>query len=400
MARGVAFQLVEALGVLERQKVAEEVKGLDQPSRATLRKYGVRFGAYHIYLPLLLKPAPRALATQLWALKHESPDAKGVPELLHLAASRTHLDPARQGDAEGALPHRRLSRLPASARCASTSWSGSPTSFARRCPGAKASTGAEAGWRVRRPRLYRHRRDDLADRRVGRRLCLDPALARLSHGPPAETARGARGRDACGMPATRRRLKAAAATAEAAAGEAAAQTAQATVAEGAPPTTEAAAAETTSSAPAPEVVAEAPAIAEPDAAPLPDSELMPMPASRSSQNLRRSRRPRQSASRRRPKRLLSLPPETERPPEQSAATTIRARFCDCSRTCRAGERRSSDIVCRTGGAGDDRSLASGRARRAPSAQARAVRRRRPQAATAEPRPKRCRRPPLPHRGNR
>jgi ATP-dependent RNA helicase SUPV3L1/SUV3 len=87
MARGVAFQLVEALGVLERQKVAEEVKGLDQPARATLRKYGVRFGAYHIYLPVLLKPAPRALATQLWAIKHEGPDAKGVAELLHLAAS-------------------------------------------------------------------------------------------------------------------------------------------------------------------------------------------------------------------------------------------------------------------------------------------------------------------------
>jgi len=87
MARGIAFQLVEALGVLERQKVAEEVKGLDQPARATLRKYGVRFGAYHIYMPALMKPAPRALATQLWALKHESPDAKGIDELLHLAAS-------------------------------------------------------------------------------------------------------------------------------------------------------------------------------------------------------------------------------------------------------------------------------------------------------------------------
>lgn len=87
IARGIAFQVVEALGVLERQKVAEEVKGLDQPARATLRKYGVRFGAYHIYLPALLKPAPRALATQLWALKHEAPDAKGVAELLHLAAS-------------------------------------------------------------------------------------------------------------------------------------------------------------------------------------------------------------------------------------------------------------------------------------------------------------------------
>jgi ATP-dependent RNA helicase SUPV3L1/SUV3 len=87
MARGVAFQLVESLGVLERQKVAEEVKALDQPARAILRKYGVRFGAYHIYLPALLKPAPRALATQLWAVKHESPEAKSVGDLLHLAAS-------------------------------------------------------------------------------------------------------------------------------------------------------------------------------------------------------------------------------------------------------------------------------------------------------------------------
>src|SRR6202023_1491337 len=45
IARGVAFQMVEALGVLDRRRVAEDVKGLDQPARATLRKFGVRFGA-------------------------------------------------------------------------------------------------------------------------------------------------------------------------------------------------------------------------------------------------------------------------------------------------------------------------------------------------------------------
>ena len=38
ISRGIAYQLIEAIGVLERQRVAEEVKGLDQPSRATLRK--------------------------------------------------------------------------------------------------------------------------------------------------------------------------------------------------------------------------------------------------------------------------------------------------------------------------------------------------------------------------
>jgi ATP-dependent RNA helicase SUPV3L1/SUV3 len=87
IARGVAFQLCEALGVLERAKVNEEVKTLEQPMRATLRKYGVRFGAYHIYLPPLLKPAPRVLAVQLFALKHDGPDTKGFDTIERLAAS-------------------------------------------------------------------------------------------------------------------------------------------------------------------------------------------------------------------------------------------------------------------------------------------------------------------------
>ncbi len=87
IARGVAFQLVEALGVLERHKVADEVKGLDQTARGALRKYGVRFGAYHIYLPLLLKPAPRVLALQLWALKHEGAERAHLETLERLAAS-------------------------------------------------------------------------------------------------------------------------------------------------------------------------------------------------------------------------------------------------------------------------------------------------------------------------
>jgi ATP-dependent RNA helicase SUPV3L1/SUV3 len=100
IARGVAFQLVEALGVLERQKVAEDVKGLEQPARASLRKYGVRFGAYHVYIPALLKPGPRALAAQLWALAHDGPQTKGLDDLLHLAGSgRTSIPVNREIDA-------------------------------------------------------------------------------------------------------------------------------------------------------------------------------------------------------------------------------------------------------------------------------------------------------------
>jgi ATP-dependent RNA helicase SUPV3L1/SUV3 len=96
IARGVAFQLAEALGVLERQKVADEVKGLDQPARATLRKYGVRFGAFHIYMPLLLKPAARSLAVRLAALKHAELNIDGLDEVQQLAASGRTSIPARQ----------------------------------------------------------------------------------------------------------------------------------------------------------------------------------------------------------------------------------------------------------------------------------------------------------------
>jgi ATP-dependent RNA helicase SUPV3L1/SUV3 len=87
IARGIAFQLIEALGVLERTKISAEMKDLDQPSRATLRKYGVRFGAYHIYFPALLKPAARSLASLLWALKLDNVDLSALSGAQHLAGS-------------------------------------------------------------------------------------------------------------------------------------------------------------------------------------------------------------------------------------------------------------------------------------------------------------------------
>jgi ATP-dependent RNA helicase SUPV3L1/SUV3 len=87
IARGIAFQLIESLGVLERARIAAEMKDLDQPSRASLRKYGVRFGAYHIYVPPLLKPAARALASLLWAQKQDNVDLSALSGAQHLAGS-------------------------------------------------------------------------------------------------------------------------------------------------------------------------------------------------------------------------------------------------------------------------------------------------------------------------
>jgi ATP-dependent RNA helicase SUPV3L1/SUV3 len=70
LARGIAFRLKEDFGVLRRESVSDEIRLLDQPARAQLRKYGVRFGAFNIYFPVLLKPASTELAIVLWMLKH------------------------------------------------------------------------------------------------------------------------------------------------------------------------------------------------------------------------------------------------------------------------------------------------------------------------------------------
>ena len=68
LARGFAFQLVESLGILPRDGVAEDVKNLDQEARGLLRKHGVRFGQFTVFLPALLKPAPTRLRLVLWSL--------------------------------------------------------------------------------------------------------------------------------------------------------------------------------------------------------------------------------------------------------------------------------------------------------------------------------------------
>ena len=69
IARGIAFRIVETFGVLPRETVLEDVKSLSQEDRAALRAQGVRFGAFHIFTPLLLKPAATELRLLLWALQ-------------------------------------------------------------------------------------------------------------------------------------------------------------------------------------------------------------------------------------------------------------------------------------------------------------------------------------------
>ena len=83
LARGIAFRLSESFGSLRRDAAAEEIRSLDQTARAQLRGYGVRFGAFNIYFPALLKPASAELALVLWALKNGAAhglDIDALPE--------------------------------------------------------------------------------------------------------------------------------------------------------------------------------------------------------------------------------------------------------------------------------------------------------------------------------
>ncbi|MGC0225260.1 helicase-related protein [Pseudooceanicola nitratireducens] len=79
LARGFAFQMIEGLGILPRAQVADDVKQLDQDARGALRKHGLRFGQFTIFMPLLLKPAPTRLRLVLWSLANKLDEFPEAP---------------------------------------------------------------------------------------------------------------------------------------------------------------------------------------------------------------------------------------------------------------------------------------------------------------------------------
>ncbi|MDD8023872.1 MAG: helicase-related protein [Paracoccaceae bacterium] len=95
LARGFAFRLVEAMGILPREGVAAEVKELDQEARGALRKHGVRFGQYTIFQQALLKPAPtrlRLVLASMWDGLQEFPESPPpglvtIPNVAEIEAS-------------------------------------------------------------------------------------------------------------------------------------------------------------------------------------------------------------------------------------------------------------------------------------------------------------------------
>ncbi|MBL6782431.1 MAG: disulfide oxidoreductase [Alphaproteobacteria bacterium] len=80
VARGIGFQLFEALGVLPRRHVADMVQKLDEDSKRQLAKAGVRIGVDVLFMPDLLKPAQIEITALLFSLFHnEFPEAGPPP---------------------------------------------------------------------------------------------------------------------------------------------------------------------------------------------------------------------------------------------------------------------------------------------------------------------------------
>jgi ATP-dependent RNA helicase SUPV3L1/SUV3 len=124
VARGLAFQLVDALGCLPAVAAAEQVRALDAASRRALGRVGVRFGSESLYIEPLLGADSARFRALLWAVRQ----GRGVPPLpgTRALARAIVVDPALPASFYAALGRRvidglalrpdRLERLSAAAR--------------------------------------------------------------------------------------------------------------------------------------------------------------------------------------------------------------------------------------------------------------------------------------------
>jgi ATP-dependent RNA helicase SUPV3L1/SUV3 len=83
LARGLAYQLVEQFGALDRRAADARIRLLSRNERRTLKALGVRFGAFTLYLPSLLEPEAQVLAVAYAELASSGwrPHASGLGPL-------------------------------------------------------------------------------------------------------------------------------------------------------------------------------------------------------------------------------------------------------------------------------------------------------------------------------
>ncbi|HEV2187243.1 MAG TPA: helicase-related protein [Stellaceae bacterium] len=132
VGRGLAFQLVDALGCLPTAEAGDQLRLLDRSARRALARAGVRFGSESIYLEPLLGAESVRFRALLWAVRH----GRAVPKLPGARAlgKAIAVDPALPVSFYAALGRRvvggfavrpdRLERLAAAARARKAPFAG------------------------------------------------------------------------------------------------------------------------------------------------------------------------------------------------------------------------------------------------------------------------------------
>jgi len=173
LARGVAYRLIEAGGVIDRRTARADVKALSQAERRALRSLGVRIGAFSIYLPSLLDARARQFqvafaGTHAWRPAHDRPSllpspspspralaAHGLRAVGRYAVPVETLE--RLDELLRAAPRQGAATLLADQAIEALGWSGSEVREVMRAlgfvPVGKTLPGEPTAWRQRRDRI-------------------------------------------------------------------------------------------------------------------------------------------------------------------------------------------------------------------------------------------------------
>jgi ATP-dependent RNA helicase SUPV3L1/SUV3 len=109
LARGIAWRLAEAGGVIDRREVEPDLSSLSAAERRSLRQLGVRIGAFCLFMPGQLKAETMAFAAAFAAVGGVSPDPatcglRGLARIGELTVPALELE--RLGEALRTAPRR------------------------------------------------------------------------------------------------------------------------------------------------------------------------------------------------------------------------------------------------------------------------------------------------------
>lgn len=79
-ARGIAFQVYEAMGIIPRAQIEGLIADLETEDRRTLRHKGIRLGPILVFMPELNKPAAVELRAILWSLWQDKALPPEIPK--------------------------------------------------------------------------------------------------------------------------------------------------------------------------------------------------------------------------------------------------------------------------------------------------------------------------------